>query len=51
MADIHIDMLVTAVAKKKTADQYTCHIMGPLMSISVFLLARHKKYQQSKYGP
>ena len=25
--------------------------MGSLISISVFLLARHKKYQQSKYGP
>ena len=51
MADIHIEMLVTAVAPKKTADQYTCHITGSLISISVFLLARHKKYQQSKYGP
>ena len=50
MADIYIEMLVTAVAPK-TADQYTCHITGSLISISVFLLARHKKYQQSEYGP
>ena len=50
MADIHIEMLVTAVAPN-TADQYTCHITGSLISINVFLLVRHKKYQQSKYGP
>ena len=47
----HWDVKVTAVALKKTADQYTCHITGSLISISVFLLARHRKYQQSKYGP
>ena len=27
---------------KKTADQYTCQITGSLISISVFLFARHK---------
>ena len=42
---------MTAVALKKTADHYICHITGSLISISVFLLARHKKYQQSEYGP
>ena len=48
---IHIEMLKWQLLHKKTADQYTCHMMGSLISISVFLLAWHKKYQQSMYGP
>ena len=35
----------------KTADQYTYNTTGSLISMGVLLLARHKKYQQSKYGP
>ena len=48
---IHIEMLKWQLLHQKTADQYTCHMTGSLISISVFLLAWHKKYQQSKYGP
>ena len=38
----HRDVEVTAVAPKKNPDQYTCHVTGSLISISVFFLARHK---------
>ena len=48
---IHIVMLKWQLLRQKTADQYTCQMTGSLISISVFLLAWHKKYQQSKYGP
>ena len=51
MADIHLEMLKWQLLHLKTADQYTCHTTGSLISVGVLLLARHKKYQQSKYGP